>query len=70
VITSNLIKENTMTDSDLDNVYARLCKAMTQVGEANAPLFLARFAMLAIDTIDDPAVALNLIDDASDGMPE
>jgi hypothetical protein len=43
---------------------------MTQVGEANAPLFLARFAMLAIDTIDDPAVALNLIDDASDGMPE
>ncbi len=59
-----------MTDSDLDNVYTRLCKAMTQAGEANAPLFLARFALLAIDTIDDPAVALNLIDDASEGMPE
>jgi hypothetical protein len=66
----NPIKENAMTDSDLDNVYTRLCKAMTQVGEANAPLFLARFALLAIDTIDDPAVALNLIDDASEGMPE
>jgi hypothetical protein len=66
----NPIKENAMTDSDLDNVYTRLCKAMTQAGEANAPLFLARFALLAIDTIDDPAVALNLIDDASEGMPE
>ena len=59
-----------MTDSDLDNVYTRLCKAMTHVGEANTPLFLARFAMLAIDTIDNPAIALNLIDDASEGMPE
>ncbi|CAD6559921.1 hypothetical protein LMG28727_06979 [Paraburkholderia kirstenboschensis] len=59
-----------MTDSDLDSVYTRLCKAMTQVGEANTPLFLARFAMLAIDTIDNSAIALNLIDDASEGMPE
>jgi len=33
-------------------------------------LFLARFPMLAIDQIDDPAVALNLIDDASEGMTE
>jgi hypothetical protein len=33
-------------------------------------LFLARFAMLAIDKIDDPAVAPNLIDDASEGMIE
>jgi hypothetical protein len=70
VITTHLIKENAMTDSDLDTVYTRLCKAMTQAGEASAPLFLARFAMLAIDTIDDPAVALNLIDDASEGIPE
>jgi hypothetical protein len=70
VITTNPIKENAMTDSDLDNVYTRLCKTMTQVGEANTSLFLARFAMLAIDTIDDPAVALNLIDDASEEMSE
>ncbi|SAL59215.1 hypothetical protein AWB74_02853 [Caballeronia arvi] len=59
-----------MTDSDLDIVYTRLCKTMTQLGEANASLFLARFAMLAIDKIDDAAVALNLIDDASEGMTE
>ncbi|MFX1676583.1 hypothetical protein PWR63_30760 [Paraburkholderia sp. A2WS-5] len=59
-----------MTDSDLDNVYTQLCKTMTQLGEANAPLFLARFAMLAIDTIDDPTIALSLIENASAGMPE
>jgi hypothetical protein len=70
VITINLVKENAMTDSDLDIVYTRLCKTMTQLGEPNASFFLARFAMLAIDTIDDPAVALNLIDDAGEGMPE
>lgn len=59
-----------MTDSDLDIVYTRLCKTMTQLGQPNTSLFLARFAMLAIDRIDDPTAALNLIDDASEGMPE
>jgi len=59
-----------MTDSDLDIVYTRLCKTMTQLGESNTTLFLARFAMLAIDKIDDPAVALNLIDDVSKEMTE
>ena len=46
-----------MTDSELDAVYTRLCKAMTQLGEANAPLFLARFALLAIDRIGDVEVS-------------
>ena len=30
-----------MTDSELDAVYTRLCKTITQFGENNAPLFLA-----------------------------
>ncbi|WP_421377314.1 hypothetical protein ACOCG7_06575 [Paraburkholderia sp. DD10] len=59
-----------MTDSDLDIVYTRLCKTLTQLGEPNTSLFLARFAMLAIDKIDDPAAVLSLIGDASEGMPE
>jgi hypothetical protein len=63
----NLIEEDTLTDSDLDIVYTRLCKTMTQLGETDTSLFLARFAMLAIDAIDDPAVALNLIEDAGEG---
>jgi hypothetical protein len=56
--------ENTMTDAELDTVYTTLCKTMTQVGEANAPLFLARFALLAIQEIDDAGAALGLIEAA------
>ena len=40
-----------MTDTELDAVYTHLCKTMTQLGESQAPLFLARFALLAIDRI-------------------
>jgi hypothetical protein len=57
-----------MTDSELDAVYTRLCKTMTQLGEDNAQLFLARFAMLAIDRLGDSAVALQLIDAAAEDM--
>ncbi len=56
-----------MTDAELDAVYTRLCKTMTQLGETNAPLFLARFALLAIGKMD-PEVSLALIDAASDGV--
>lgn len=57
-----------MTDSELDAVYTRLCKTMTQLGENQAPLFLARFAMLAIERLDDAAVAQQLIDAAAEDM--
>ena len=59
-----------MIDSELDAVYTRLCKTMTELGEARSPLFLARFALLAIDQIDDANAALQLIDDASEGIAE
>ena len=65
-MTQTMIK--TMTDSELDAVYTRLCKTMTQLGEANAPLFLARFAMLAIDRLGDAAVAQQLLDAAAEDM--
>ena len=57
-----------MTDAELDTVYTRLCHTMTQLGEAHAPLFLARFALLAIGEMDDPAASLRLIDEASHGV--
>jgi hypothetical protein len=41
---------------------------MTGVGEASASLFLARFALLAIDTIGDRDVSLRLIEEAREGM--
>ena len=57
-----------MTDAELDTVYTRLCRTMTDLGEANSPLFLARFALLAIDRIGNADAALRLIDDAREGM--
>ncbi|WP_028218783.1 DUF2783 domain-containing protein [Paraburkholderia oxyphila] len=57
-----------MTDSELDMVYTRLCKTMTDLGEANAPLFLARFALLAMERIGNAETSLDLIDAARKGM--
>jgi len=57
-----------MTDSELDRVYTRLCKTMTELGEANAPLFLARFALLAMEQIGNAQASLDLIDAAREGM--
>ncbi len=57
-----------MTEAELDAVYTRLCKTMTDVGEAAAPLLLARFALLAIVQLGDAAAAHELIDAASEGM--
>ncbi|QGZ64409.1 hypothetical protein [Paraburkholderia acidisoli] len=58
-----------MTDSERDAVYTQLCKTMTGLGEANAPLFLARFALLAIERIDDAAAARALIEAARTSPP-
>ncbi|ACC73314.1 hypothetical protein PPMP20_15440 [Paraburkholderia phymatum] len=59
-----------MTDAELDVVYTRLCKTMTQLGEAGAPLFLARFALLAIEKIGDADVSLGLIEAAAETVGE
>ena len=57
-----------MTESQLDAVYTALCKTMTRLGEANAPLFLARFALLAVERIGDAAAAQRLIDAAAEDL--
>ncbi len=44
-----------MTDVELDTLYGELCRSLTEAGESQAPLLLARFALLAIGAIDDPA---------------
>lgn len=59
-----------ITDSERDTVYTELCHTMTRIGEADSPLFLARFALLAIEAIGDAAVAARLVAAASDGLPE
>jgi hypothetical protein len=42
-----------INESELDSVYGELCRAISEVGEAHAPLLLARFALLAIGEIGD-----------------
>lgn len=44
-----------MTDAELDLLYTHLCRTTTDLGERNAPLFLARFALLAIERLGDAA---------------
>ena len=58
-----------MTDSELDHVYTLLCQTMTAAGETRSPLLLARFALLAMDTIGDAGVIEKLIEDAAAGLP-
>jgi len=57
-----------MNDSELDAIYTRLCKTMTDLGADKMPLFLARFALLAIEQIDDPETCNRIVHDASDGL--
>jgi hypothetical protein len=54
-----------MTDQDLDAVYTRMAYTMSGLGEANAPLFLARFAMLAVIAIGDAAKLTEMLDTAA-----
>jgi hypothetical protein len=54
-----------MTNAELDVVYTTLCRTMTELGEVNATLFLARLAMLAIARLNDGATAKDLIEAAA-----
>lgn len=58
----------TMTDRERDAIYTALCKTMTRLGEPATPLFLARFALLAVEHLGDAGVAQQLIADAADGL--
>ncbi|CAB3973909.1 MULTISPECIES: hypothetical protein [Burkholderia] len=59
-----------MTDTERDTLYTDLCRTMTRIGETDAPLFLARFALLSIEAIGDPSTVARLLADASDGLPD
>jgi hypothetical protein len=42
-----------LTDQELDDVYTRACYAMTDLGEAKQPLYLARLALLLMKEVGD-----------------
>jgi len=55
-----------MTEDDLDEFYSELCRALSAVGAERAPLLLARFALLAVEALDDRARARQLLASARD----
>lgn len=58
-----------MSAAELDAVYTGLCSTLTDLGQAQAPLFLARLAMLALSHIGDADVAQGLIAAAAQDLP-
>ena len=42
-----------LTEQELDDVYTRACYAMTELGEAKQPLFLARLALALMKEVGD-----------------
>ncbi|MCA8272182.1 hypothetical protein LGN17_06585 [Burkholderia sp. AU30280] len=59
-----------MTDTERDTLDTDPGRTMTRIGEADASLFLARFALLSIEAIGDATTVARPIADASDGLPD
>jgi hypothetical protein len=57
-----------MSDDELDAVYTHLCQALGAQGEAQAPLMLARLALLLIDQLGDAPAAHALIEAAAQDL--
>ena len=57
-----------LTDTELDAAYTQFCHQMTALGEAQAPLFMARFALLAMTRIGDAAAVKQLVVQAAEDM--
>jgi hypothetical protein len=53
-----------LTDQELDELYTQACHAMTDLGEAKQPLFLARLALLLIREVGDADRVRSAIDAA------
>lgn len=57
-----------MSDDELDGVYTHLCQALGMQGQTQAPLMLARLALLLIDKLGDAPAAHALIDAAAQDL--
>ena len=66
---SDIPKAAEMSSAELDAVYTGLCTTLTGLGQAQAPLFLARLALLAFSHIGDAQVAQGLIAAAAQDLP-
>jgi hypothetical protein len=53
-----------MTDTDLDQSYSAVCEALSQVGEAQAPLFLSMLCLSLMSRFERADQVLPLIANA------
>lgn len=58
-----------MSDQELDDVYTRLCYALTDAGEAQTPAVLARLTLLLMKQVGDAAAVHRAIDSALEKEP-
>ncbi len=59
-----------MTDEERDAVYTQLCQTLTEVGEAQAPVMLARLTLLLMERLGDAGIARHLIAEAARDLQE
>jgi hypothetical protein len=57
-----------MNERELDAAYTLLARSLSELGEAQAPLVLARLAVLALARAPDAAAAERLVRDATAGL--
>jgi hypothetical protein len=57
-----------MKDTELDAAYTLLARTLSELGETQAALMLARLAVLALARAPDRATAERLVHDAADGL--
>ncbi len=57
-----------MKPADLDRAYTALCEALGRIGEPDAALFLATFAVDLMSSVDEPSPVLAAIDRAERGV--
>jgi hypothetical protein len=53
-----------MTDTDLDQSYSAICEALTQVGEARAPLLLSMLCLSLMSRFERADQVLPLVENA------
>lgn len=63
-----------MTDTDLDQTYTAVCEALSQVGEARAPMFLSMLCLSLMSRFERADQVLPLVANAlaqsDDGAPD
>jgi len=56
-----------MTKDEIEDLYNLLCNRLTQAGEENTNMVLARLTMLLLQNMTDAAQAASLIEEAAQG---